>query len=103
MAERQGGAVWEGAAAPSAGEVFRIFLHLGLSSFGGPVAHLGYFREAFVCRRRWLDAQAYADLVAPWQFLPGPAGSPVGTGIRDRTSPHLRHSHASASSITGAT
>src|SRR3546814_19542012 len=81
MAERQGGAVGEGAAAPSAGEVFRIFLHLGLTSFGGPVAHLGYFREAFVRRRRWLDEQAYADLVALCLFLPGPASSQVGIGI----------------------
>lgn len=81
MAERHSGAAGEGAAAPSAGEVFRAFLHLGLTSFGGPVAHLGYFREAFVRRRRWLDEQAYADLVALCQFLPGPASSQVGIGI----------------------
>ena len=54
-------------------EVFRIFLALGLTSFGGPVAHLGYFREAFVVRRRWMSEAAYADLVALCQFLPGPA------------------------------
>lgn len=64
-----------------AGEVFRVFLLLGLTSFGGPVAHLGYFREAFVQRRRWLDEAAYADLVALCQFLPGPASSQVGMAI----------------------
>lgn len=59
-------------------EVFRAFLGLGLTSFGGPVAHLGYFREAFVTRRRWLDDAAYADIVALCQFLPGPASSQTG-------------------------
>jgi len=59
-------------------EVFLAFLVLGLTAFGGPVAHLGYFREAFVVRRRWLDEEAYADLVALCQFLPGPASSQVG-------------------------
>ncbi|MEQ9609695.1 MAG: chromate efflux transporter, partial [Kiloniellaceae bacterium] len=68
-------------AAVSAWGVFRVFLQLGLTSFGGPVAHLGYFREAFVTRRRWLDEHAYADLVALCQFLPGPASSQVGIGI----------------------
>lgn len=63
------------------GEVFRIFLRLGLTSFGGPVAHLGYFRETFVARRKWLDDDAYADLVALCQFLPGPASSQVGMAI----------------------
>lgn len=63
------------------GEVFRVFLRLGLTSFGGPVAHLGYFREEFVARRRWLDDRAYADLVALCQFLPGPASSQVGIAI----------------------
>ena len=62
-------------------EVFRIFLRLGLTSFGGPVAHLGYFREAFVERRRWMSEAAYADLVALCQFLPGPASSQVGLSI----------------------
>ena len=62
-------------------EVFTAFLMLGLTSFGGPVAHLGYFREAFVVRRRWLDDQSYADLVALCQFLPGPASSQVGMAI----------------------
>ena len=55
-----------------AGEVFAAFLKLGLTSFGGPVAHLGYFRNEFVERRKWLDEQSYADLVALCQFLPGP-------------------------------
>lgn len=62
-------------------EVFAVFLHLGLTSFGGPVAHLGYFRNEFVIRRRWLDDRAYADLVALCQFLPGPASSQVGLAI----------------------
>jgi chromate transporter len=61
--------------------VFLAFLRLGLTSFGGPVAHLGYFREAFVVRRQWLGEQSYADLVALCQFLPGPASSQVGMGI----------------------
>ncbi|MGD9535585.1 MAG: chromate efflux transporter [Alphaproteobacteria bacterium] len=61
--------------------VFLAFLRLGLTSFGGPIAHLGYFREAFVVRRRWLDEAGYADLVALCQFLPGPASSQVGIGI----------------------
>ena len=64
-----------------AGAVFGIFLRLGLTSFGGPVAHLGYFREEFVVRRRWLDERAYADLVALCQFLPGPASSQVGFAL----------------------
>ena len=61
--------------------VFLAFLQLGFTSFGGPVAHLGYFREAFVHRRKWIDDKAYADLVALCQFLPGPASSQVGIGI----------------------
>ena len=65
----------------SVSAVFLAFLQLGLTSFGGPVAHLGYFREAFVERRRWIDDKAYADLVALCQFLPGPASSQVGIGI----------------------
>lgn len=63
------------------GEVFRVFLWLGLTSFGGPVAHLGYFRTEFVERRRWLTEATYADLVALCQFLPGPASSQVGFAI----------------------
>jgi chromate transporter len=62
-------------------EILRVFLRLGLTSFGGPIAHLGYFREEFVVRRRWLDDHAYADLVALCQFLPGPASSQVGIAI----------------------
>ena len=65
----------------SAAEVFFIFLKLGLTSFGGPVAHLGYFREEFVARRKWLDEASYADLVALCQFLPGPASSQVGLAV----------------------
>lgn len=61
--------------------VFAVFLRLGLTSFGGPVAHLGYFREEFVARRRWLSERSYADLVALCQFLPGPASSQVGMAI----------------------
>lgn len=65
----------------SALEVLRVFLKLGVSSFGGPIAHIGYFHNEFVLRRRWLDEQAYADLVALCQFLPGPASSQVGFSI----------------------
>ncbi|WP_110715037.1 chromate efflux transporter [Salinicola acroporae] len=63
------------------GEIFRAFLLLGLTSFGGPIAHLGYFREAFVVRRKWLSEPDFADLVALCQFLPGPASSQVGFAI----------------------
>lgn len=62
-------------------EVLGAFLKLGLTSFGGPIAHLGYFRSEFVERRRWLDETAYADLVALCQFLPGPASSQVGFAL----------------------
>ncbi|MGO3023837.1 MAG: chromate efflux transporter [Brevibacterium sp.] len=62
-------------------EVAGTFLRLGLTSFGGPVAHLGYFRETFVGRRSWLDDREYADLVALCQMLPGPASSQVGMGL----------------------
>src|SRR5262245_37728360 len=65
----------------SALEVLAVFLRLGLSSFGGPVAHLGYFREEFVHRRRWLDDKSFADLVGLCQFLPGPASSQVGIAV----------------------
>ena len=65
----------------SVGEVFRVFLKLGLTSFGGPIAHLGYFRDGLVVRRKWLDETAYADLVALCQFLPGPASSQVGFSL----------------------
>ena len=59
-------------------QVFLVALRLGLTSFGGPIAHLGYFREEYVHRRNWLDEQSYADVVALCQFLPGPASSQVG-------------------------
>jgi chromate transporter len=62
-------------------EVFTAFLKLGLTSFGGPIAHLGYFRDELVVRRKWLDETAYADLVALCQFLPGPASSQVGFSL----------------------
>ncbi|MHC8394741.1 chromate efflux transporter [Pseudomonas sp. LB3P93] len=61
--------------------IFLIFLRLGLTSFGGPVAHLGYFRSEFVARRRWLSEAAYAELIALCQFLPGPASSQVGMAL----------------------
>lgn len=66
---------------PACLEVFLLFLRLGLTSFGGPVAHLGYFRGEFVERRKWLDEHAYSDIVALSQFLPGPASSKVGMTI----------------------
>ena len=62
-------------------ELLLIFTRLGLTSFGGPVAHLGYFRAEFVAKRKWLSEQSYADLVAMCQFLPGPASSQVGIAI----------------------
>ena len=71
-------------ASPSASscvEIFLAFLKLGTTSFGGPVAHIAFFREEFVARRRWLDEDAYADLVALCQFLPGPASSQVGMSL----------------------
>lgn len=74
----------ETAAQPSRGspaEVAWIFLKLGLTSFGGPIAHLGYFRDELVARRKWIDEAGYADLVALCQFLPGPASSQVGFAL----------------------
>jgi len=62
-------------------EVLWVATRLGLTSFGGPIAHLGYFREEYVVRRKWLDEATYADLVALCQFLPGPASSQVGIAI----------------------
>src|ERR1700684_4614977 len=62
-------------------EVFTAFLKLGLTSFGGPIAHLGYFRDELVIRRKWLDETAYADLRARGRFLPGPASSQVGFSL----------------------
>jgi chromate transporter len=82
MDETSGGQTGTGAQAKRStgrklAEVFGAFLKLGIISFGGPVAHLSYFREEFVRRRRWLDDAAYSDLVALCQFLPGPASSQV--------------------------
>jgi chromate transporter len=71
----------QGQLAGSPLEVLRVYLKLGVSSFGGPIAHIGYFREEFVVRRRWLDERAFVDLVALCQFLPGPASSQVGFSI----------------------
>jgi chromate transporter len=65
----------------TAREVLLVYLKLGLTCFGGPIAHIGYFRDEFVTRRRWLDEQAFADLVALCQFLPGPASSQTGFAI----------------------
>jgi chromate transporter len=65
----------------TATQVFAAFLKLGVTSFGGPIAHLGYFRHEFVIRRKWLDEPSYADIVALCQFLPGPASSQVGITI----------------------
>ncbi|MFC5337276.1 chromate efflux transporter [Leucobacter denitrificans] len=62
-------------------EVFRAFLKLGVTSFGGPVAHLGYFREELVAKRKWVSEQQYSELVAICQFLPGPASSQVGFAL----------------------
>ncbi|MFD1336989.1 chromate transporter [Oceanobacillus iheyensis] len=62
-------------------EILFISTRLGLTSFGGPIAHLGYFHEEYVRRRKWMDEKSYADLVALAQFLPGPASSQVGIGI----------------------
>ena len=69
------------AAQGTPGEVFSAFFKLGLTSFGGPVAHLGYFRDELVIRRKWLSDHAYADLVTLCQFLPGPASSQVGFAL----------------------
>jgi chromate transporter len=69
------------AAADGAGSVFVTFLRLGCTSFGGPIAHIGYFRHEFVERRRWFDDKGYSDLVALCNFLPGPASSQVGIAV----------------------
>src|SRR5215203_4938372 len=72
-----------GTARPSGspGEVFRAFLKLGVTSFGGPIAHLGYFHDELVVRRKWIDEAGFADLVALCQFLPRPASSQVGFAL----------------------
>ncbi|KGR75362.1 chromate efflux transporter [Ureibacillus sinduriensis] len=62
-------------------EILKVSTRLGLTSFGGPTAHLGYFHEEYILRKKWLDEKTYADLVALCQFLPGPASSQVGIGI----------------------
>ena len=62
-------------------EIFGVTTRLGLISFGGPIAHLGYFHEEYVKRKRWIDEQSYAELVALCQSLPGPTSSMVGTAI----------------------
>src|SRR5881227_811829 len=62
-------------------EVLGVFAKLGITSFGGPVAHLGYFRQEIVVRRKWLDEQNYADLLALCQFLPGPSSSQMGIAL----------------------
>src|SRR5579863_3225220 len=62
-------------------EILLVFLKLGVSAFGGPVAHIGYFRAQFVVQRQWLDDRSYSELVALCQFLPGPASSQVGFSI----------------------
>ncbi|TFV44548.1 chromate efflux transporter [Bradyrhizobium niftali] len=74
-------AIDENTGTTSPAEVLLIFLRLGLTCFGGPIAHIGYFRDEFVLRRKWIDEHAYADLVALCQFLPGPASSQVGFSI----------------------
>ncbi len=63
------------------GEVLRVFAKLGITSFGGPVAHLGYFRQEIVVRRKWVDEAAYADLIGLCQFLPGPSSSQMGIAL----------------------
>src|SRR5437868_6824965 len=79
-----GAEVGRGHGAPkhgSVGEVLIVATRLGLTCFGGPVAHLGYFREEYVKRRQWVDEATYADLIALCQTLPGPASSQVGISI----------------------
>src|SRR5690606_11884174 len=71
----------QAAYAGSARDVFRTFLRLGLTSFGGPVAHVGYMRDACVVRRGWVDEARFAQLVALCQFLPGPASSQLGFAL----------------------
>src|SRR5699024_7900155 len=62
-------------------EIFLTSLKLGLTSFGGPVAHLAYFKDEYIDRKKWLDDKTYADIIAVCQFLPGPASSQVGISI----------------------
>src|ERR1700694_1758099 len=81
MQEASGPAANAATRSGSTAEVFSAFLRLGLTSFGGPIAHLGYFHEEFVISRKWVDAKTYVDLVALSQFLPGPASSKVGIAL----------------------
>ncbi|MBB2794082.1 UNVERIFIED_ORG: chromate transporter [Rhizobium pisi] len=81
MSAREDAMPIDGTAEGSPLEVLRVFLKLGLTSFGGPIAHLGYFRDELVVRRKWIDEAGYADLVALCQFLPGPASSQVGFSL----------------------
>ena len=74
----------ESAPKGSAIEVLRVFTWLGITCFGGPVAHLGYFRTEFVNRRNWISERSYADLVGLCQFLPGPASSKLGFSLGER-------------------
>jgi chromate transporter len=62
------------------GTIFLAYLRLGCTSFGGPIAHLGYFRDEFVVRRKWLDDATFTDIVGLCQFLPGPTSSQWGSG-----------------------
>src|SRR5436305_11857411 len=81
---QQGDATEEAAHSPRAAlfpEVLVVFTRLGLTSFGGPVAHLGYFRQEIVIRRKWVDERTYGDLIGLCQFLPGPASSQVGISL----------------------
>jgi chromate transporter len=81
MAKTDNGSPERTAAGGTVGEVFRAFLKLGLTSFGGPVAHLGYFRREFVERRKWVGESQFAQLLALCQFLPGPASSQLGFSL----------------------
>ena len=81
QSEGTGSGSGTGTGSGTVGEVFRAFLKLGLTSFGGPIAHLGYFRDELVTRRRWVRESEYADLIALGQFLPGPASSQVGFAL----------------------
>ena len=83
-------------------EVFRVFLKLGLTSFGGPVAHLGYYRNELVQRRQWIDEAGFADLVALCQFLPGPASSQVGFSLGVLRGGGLLGIHDERANLSGA-
>src|SRR5438094_6453875 len=84
MNQQQHGAMKGKVSVPARGsflEVLGVFTLLGLTSFGGPIAHLGYFRQEIVVRRKWVDEAAYADLIALCQFLPGPSSSQMGIAL----------------------